>query len=66
MAPTAAPNIMLLTISSCIVSLTLNCFAMKPSAPEMTPISRPNIRPARAATPPVRSVLPLFFAVGTE
>ena len=44
--PIAAPNIIELTIHSCILLVNWNCSVIKGKAPAITPISRPNKRPA--------------------
>ncbi len=51
-APTAAPAIMALTIHSCARVDALKSRARKSSAPEITPISNPDMRPAVAARTP--------------
>ena len=58
-APAAAPNIMELTIHSMVWSLTLYSAWMNWVAPEITPTSRPNMRPANAASTQTKTTVAL-------
>lgn len=59
-APTAAPNIMELTTHSWVWAEIWNSLAIKGKAPAITPISRPNSRPASAARKQTKNVIVLF------
>ena len=52
--PKTAPQRRELTTNSITASLIEKLFWMNPSAPEMTPISRPKSNPARAAVIPMK------------
>ncbi|MNV41792.1 hypothetical protein D3C71_1334410 [compost metagenome] len=61
-APSAAPNIMMLTTISCCWLERLNSFARNGNAPAITPISRPNSKPANAARKQTCRVWRFVFA----
>src|SRR5688572_27739376 len=60
-APNAAPSIMMLTTHSCWRLLSTKCSVIKGSAPEITPISRPNNSPAIAAAKDTNRFITLVF-----
>ncbi len=61
-APTAAPSIIALTMCSMALSVTWKSAWMNCTAPLMTPMSRPNISPANAASTQMMTVAVLACA----